>query len=117
MDPFIVGNKNLINQLGLLSTYNCITQGAYNVNTSQVQTSTVSYQVKAAQGTLSRKEQEATNLIGKQACDIYILPSSFVPKPSDTILYDGTLLEIKEVQVQSGLGGVTAGYKLLCVKG
>lgn len=118
MDPFLSGNQNLIRQLGMNCTYTVITQGAYDVNTSQVLKTEVSYTIKAAQGTLRRSEQESVNFIGKQSCAIYILPNlNFVPKPSDCILFDSNNLEVKEVQTQRGLQGQVAGYKLLCVKG
>ena len=118
MDPFLSGNQNLIRQLGMDCTYTVITQGAYDVNTSQVLKTEVYYTIKAAQGTLRRSEQDSVNFTGKQSCAIYILPStSFVPKPSDVIIFDSNTLEVKEVQTQRGLQGQVAGYKLLCIKG
>lgn len=117
-DPFLIGNKNLINQLGMNCTYKVITQGEYDVNTSQVTKTEVSWTIKAAQGTLRRSEKESVNFIDKQSCAIYILPNTnFVPKPSDQIVFDSNHLEVKEVQTQRGLQGQIAGYKLLCIKG
>jgi hypothetical protein len=118
LDPFLEGNRNLVNQLGLLCTYKVIQQGAYDVDTSSVSTTSTEYQIKAVQGNLRKSEQESPNFIGKQSCALYILPSAlFVPKPSDSVVYDSDNLEVKVVIKQRGLQGPVAGYKLLCVKG
>jgi hypothetical protein len=118
LDPFLEGNKSLVNQLGLLCTYKVIQQGAYDVDTSTVSTTSTEHQVKAVQNNLKKSEQESPHFIGKQSCALYILPNaSFVPKPSDIVVYDSDTLEVKVVVKQRGLQGSVAGYKLLCVKG
>ena len=118
IDPFLEGNKNLVNQLGLSCTYKVAQQGAYDVETSSVTKTSTDYQIKAVQNNLKKSEQESPHFIGKQSCALYILPStSFVPKPSDVVVYDSDTLEVKVVVKQRGLQGSIAGYKLLCVKG
>lgn len=117
MDFLVQGNKQLIGQLGMNVTYTKITRGAYDIDTGTVTESEVSSTIKGVQTQLRYSEKQSPDLIGQQACWLYILTQTFIPEENDKVTIDGTVFTVKSLMVQRGLQGAVAGYKLLLVKG
>ena len=113
---FVKATASAIDRHGITCTYKSITEGAYDINTSSVTNTEISYSIRSYMKHIKATQWNYPNLIGKDTGLFYILALGlgFTPSPQDLIVYDGKTYKVDNVQGHAA-GGEIVLYRVLAV--
>lgn len=117
MNYALLNTKHALNLHGISCVYSRITPGVYNVETSTVTTTEVTYHTKAYRKQIKASQYNYPDLINKNASLIYIAADTFVGSPAigDTITFGTEVFRVKEYQEHVAFGEVVL-YRLVSIK-
>lgn len=118
MNQFLQASKKQIDLHGSTCSYIQTTEGTYDVNTSVITNTETTYSVKMYKKHLKTDQYNYPDLVGREAAIFYLsnYALSFIPKISDTILFDSERFAIQSIQEHRALGQVVL-YRLIAIKG
>jgi len=105
-----------INRHGIDAVYSSTSTGVYNPATGTATNTSASYTVKVYKRQFLATQFNQPHLVGKETAMFYVAASQLavVPKPQDTLEFNGKLFKLDSVQEHAAHGAVVL-YRLIGV--